>query len=215
MKETLKLTLALGIICGAAALVLAFAQKATAPAQAAAQESQQRKSLKLVLPEFDNNPLEQPTKIDLENSPAVTFYPATQNGKIVGVAAQGSTKKGYGGTLTLLAGLKPDGTIRAVVVTDHSETPGLGTQATDRKRSAHISEVFTDSTKEEQENPLPPSEYLDQYTDKTTAQPDNFALKKNGGTIDAVSGATISSQAVADAVQSIARAYQKYRQERP
>ncbi|MFW5803293.1 MAG: RnfABCDGE type electron transport complex subunit G, partial [Verrucomicrobiota bacterium] len=193
MKETLKLTIALGIICAAAALVLAFAQKATAPAQQAAQERQQRESLKLVLPEFDNNPLEEPTEIDLENAPSVTFYPATKNGELVGIAAEGNTEKGYGGTMTILAGLKPDGTIRAVVVTDHSETPGLGTQATDRKRTAHISEAFTGNSKNEQENTLPPSEYLDQYTNKTTAQPDNFALKSDGGTIDAVSGATVSS----------------------
>lgn len=215
MKETLKLTIALGVICAAAALVLAFAQEATAPAQQAAQERQQRESLKLVLPEFDNNPLEQPTEVTLANSVTVTLYPATQNGQPVGFAAQASTGKGYGGTLTVLAGLNPDGSIRAVVVTDHSETPGLGTQATDRKRTAHISELFTGSPDQEQQNPLPPSEYLDQYTGKKITQPGNFALKSNGGDIDAVSGATISSHAIAGAVQSIARAFQQNRNNLP
>lgn len=215
MKETLKLAIALGAICAAAAVVLAFAQKATAPAQQAAQQRQQRESLKLVLPEFDNNPLEQPAEVTIEDDATVTFYPATQDGQLVGVAAEASTEKGYGGTLTVLAGLDPDGTIRAVVVTDHAETPGLGTQATDRKRTAHISEIFTGDPDQKQQNPLPPSQYLDQYTDKTTDQPDHFALKSNDGDIDAVSGATISSRAVADAVKSIARAFQQNRTNLP
>lgn len=209
MKETLKLTISLGVICAAAALVLAVAHQATQPAQEEAALKEQQGSLKLVLPNFDNNPLEQATTVTTKDERKVTFYPALKDGVLVAFAAEGSTEKGYGGKLTVLAGLKPDGTIRAVVVSDHAETPGLGTQVTDRKRDAHISEVFRGKRENAQEDALPPSAYLDQYTDRSVTDGHTFAITPDGGDIEPVSGATISSRAVADAVNAIADAFRE------
>lgn len=77
-----------------------------------------------------------------------------------------------------MAGFKPDGTIINITVLEHKETPGLGTKMTE------------------------PS-FKDQFVDKN---PGNYELKvkKDGGPVDAITAATISSRAYCDAVQ---RAY--------
>lgn len=198
MKNLAKLSVALGITCAVAATVLAFAYRATAPAQEAAQLRQRQKALALVLPAFDNQPLQEANVVKSERGD-VTFYPAKQEGKLVAWAAKAESAKGYGGKLDVLVGIDPDGTVRAVIVTEHSETPGLGTQATDR------------SGKSGSDGGLPPSPYLDQYTGEALNAPAPFSLTKSGGKIEAVSGATISSTAVMDAVNTVATAYAKHK----
>jgi Na+-translocating ferredoxin:NAD+ oxidoreductase subunit G len=74
-----------------------------------------------------------------------------------------------------MAGFLPDGSIYKVTVLDHKETPGLGTKMTDLKFSR-------------------------QFLGKN---PDSFKLlvKKDGGQVDAITAATISSRAYCDALQ--------------
>ena len=74
-----------------------------------------------------------------------------------------------------MAGFKPDGTIINITVLEHKETPGLGTKMTEPK-------------------------FKDQFSDKN---PEQFILKvkKDGGPVDAITAATISSRAFCDAVQ--------------
>jgi electron transport complex protein RnfG len=77
-----------------------------------------------------------------------------------------------------MAGFKPDGTIFNIAVLEHKETPGLGTKMSE------------------------PS-FKDQFMEKN---PSDFLLivKNDGGPVDAITAATISSRAFCDAVQ---RAY--------
>lgn len=208
MKNLAKLSVALGITCAVAATVLAFAYRATAPAQKTAQLRQRQKALALVLPAFDNQPLQEANVVKSERGD-VTFYPAKQEGKLVAWAAKAESAKGYGGKLDVLVGIDPDGTVRAVIVTEHSETPGLGTQATDRSRTVSFWDFL--AGKSGPDGGLPPSPYLDQYTGEALNAPAPFSLTKSGGKIEAVSGATISSTAVMDAVNTVATAYAKHK----
>lgn len=210
MKQALTLSLSLGVVCALAASVLAFANKQTKDAQEAAELRVKNDALGMVLPDFDNHPLEEATQVELKDGRTVTFYPAIRDGERVAYAAEGGTEKGYGGALRILVGLEIDGTIRAVVVSSHSETPGLGTQATDRKRTVKLTEFVTGKAGGDADA-LPPSKYLDQYTGKNLARKNPFALSSAGGTIDAVSGATITSQAVLDAVNAVAQAFRRNR----
>lgn len=82
--------------------------------------------------------------------------------------------KGYGGAIEVMTGIRPDGTVSGVTILSMSETPGLGAK-----------------TKE--------SSFLRQYTG---ANAPDLAVNKDGGTVNAVSGATISSRAVTEAVNS-------------
>jgi len=84
--------------------------------------------------------------------------------------------KGYGGTIEILVGLEDETTIKGISIITHSESPGLG------------SKITNDS-------------YLQQYTGLKIEDSD---MSFNGGKIDAITGATISSKAVADAVRTTA-----------
>ena len=84
--------------------------------------------------------------------------------------------KGYGGYIDILVGLEDENTIKGINIIKHSESPGLG---------ARIVE----------------DEYRNQYVDLDI---NDSELNFNGGQIDSITGATISSKAVADAVRTSA-----------
>lgn len=82
--------------------------------------------------------------------------------------------KGYGGKLTAMIGVDVDGKITGIKITKHAETPGLGTKAM-----------------------LP--DYLAQYL----GQSDITRTNESGSTqIDAVTGATLTSNAVYRAAET-------------
>lgn len=133
-------------------------------------------ALKLVLPTFDNNPVED---VQLIKSPlakdSVEVYPAFSNNQFVGAAIIGSTEKGFSGLIKIMVGFKPNGTIQNIVVLEQKETPGLGTKMKDDK-------------------------YLAQYRDQDPSKY-NLKVTKDGGDVDALTGATITSRAFGEAVQ--------------
>jgi Na+-translocating ferredoxin:NAD+ oxidoreductase subunit G len=81
--------------------------------------------------------------------------------------------KGYGGVINLLVGLDDEKTMKGITVISHGETPGLG---------AKITESF----------------FTEQFAGIAV---EDVALRRDGGHIDAITGATISSRAVAEAVR--------------
>lgn len=206
MKDIFKLTLALGTVCLVAAGVLSFVYYQTIDRQKDAARKERTRALRQVLPDFTNKPLEDKATITHKDT-TVTFFRALQNGDLVGLAARGVTQKGYGGEIKLLIGLTPDGDIRKIVATKHQETPGLGTQALVRKSSQTIGDVLSGNDSETKKTGLPPNFYLDQYEKYSVANGRKFKVDKNDGKIDAVSGATITSSAVADAVSKVSRVF--------
>jgi len=80
---------------------------------------------------------------------------------------------GYSGVISMLIGINIDYTIRDVAVLSHTETPGLGSKITE--------EAFT-------------AQFIGLGTDE-------IVLSKDNGKIDAITGATISSRAVTEAIQ--------------
>lgn len=218
MKIILRLSLALVLCCLAAAAVLAVADYATAGARRTAALAEKRHALEAVLPEFDNDPMAAEVAFEVQ-APAgakprtVKFLPALKEGRLVGVAGECHTLRGYGGRIDLLVGITPEGKIRAVVVTAHRETPGLGALLVERQEKPTVVEVLRHQV---HRSVLPPSRYLDQYGGPALAllgQPDVFRVRQDGGQVDAVSGATVTSRAVADAVQALALAYAEHAQE--
>ena len=91
-----------------------------------------------------------------------------------------STAKGYGGTMTVMTSFGPDGTIKQIKVTEQAETQGIG-----------IKVAGTPS-------------YWERYQGQPATE---LKINKDGGTIDAENGATISSRALARAVSSANEAY--------
>jgi len=133
-------------------------------------------ALKLVLPEFDNNPVGEVVLLKSEFAKdSVEVYPAFNKNEFVGAAVIGSTEKGFSGLIKIMIGFKPDGSVQNIEVLEQKETPGLGTKMKDDK-------------------------FIAQYRGKN---PSSFNLKvtKDGGEVDALTGATITSRAFSDAVQ--------------
>jgi electron transport complex protein RnfG len=158
-------------------------------------------ALKEVLPPFNNVPANEKIEIKATNGTKVVFYLAKMDNKIVGIAGEGYSNKGFNGNVTVMLGLDPKGTIQKVIVTKQGETPGLGTVVTDRKREKTIFDLFSSKKKE---TGLPPNKILDAF-DGHTALPNSkkWTVKKDGGQFEFVTGATITSRAVTDAVYTV------------
>jgi electron transport complex protein RnfG len=140
-------------------------------------------AIKLVVPGFNNNPNDEMYKLSAGEGDTLEVYPAKKDGVLVGYAVNTFTSKGFSGRINLMAGFKKDGTIFNITVLEQKETPGLGTKMTEPK-------------------------FKDQFIDKNPAQ---FPLKvkKDGGQVDAITAATISSRAFCDAVQRAYNTLQK------
>ncbi len=94
---------------------------------------------------------------------------------------------GFGGNLGVMSGFKlEDGNMVGIGITTLSETPGVGTRVTEQ--------VFLDQFKRMTPNAI-------------------YKVKKDGGSIDAVSGATISSRAVAFAISQAKNFYEKHQEQ--
>ena len=138
---------------------------------AAAKAAATEAALGVVLPAFDKTESEE---LSIDEMPIVV-YTATNAGQTVGYAVETMTKSGFSGVVKLMVGFLPDGTINNVNVLQQAETPGLGTKMCDEG------------------NPL-----LAGVKGKEGTA--TFRVKKDGGEVDALTAATISSRAYLDAV---------------
>ena len=204
MKDILRLCVSLGLVCLIGAGALAYVDRMTAEPRAAAAKATLTDGLKLVLPVetatiASNDAEDAPEKERVIVVNGVNLYRAFDaSGAEIAVAAE-SEAKGFGGPVKTLTGIDKDGRIIHVIVTSHSETPGLGTQATDRK----MKKSMWGGGKALAEGELPPNPYLDGKYNGKAAKP--FSA------IDGVSGATYSSTAVHNAVNKACRAYEMYK----
>lgn len=174
LESSLKnMVLSLFLISLVMAAALGFVYNLTKEPIAAASKTKEVEALKQVLPAFDNDPLSEMTEVE-----GLSIYKATKGSQIVGFAVKSFTEKGYSGRFDLMIGFLPDGKINRIVVLQQKETPGLGTNMIKPKFS---NQFFN----------LDISELKDQ----------KIRVKKDGGNIDAISAATISSRAYCDGVQ--------------
>ncbi len=118
------------------------------------------------------------------------FYTARENGKWIGTAVETFTNKGFSGKFKLLVSFTPEGKIYDISVLEHNETPGLGDKM-EKEKSLDKSTGKSWSSQFEGKNP---GEF-------------RLSVKKDGGDVDAITAATVSSRAFCDAVQ---RAYDEF-----
>ena len=129
-------------------------------------------ALQQVLPQYEAT-----TSQTIEvNDMAVEAYTATVAEKAVGYAIKSSSKNGFGGAISLMVGFDTEGNIININVLEQKETPGLGTKMADEGNALQASLVGKNAGKV------------------------NLTVKKDGGDIDALTAATISSRAYAEAV---------------
>ena len=179
------MVLALVMVSVVAALALGSVYMLTKKPIALAQKRKQEAAIKAVLPAFDH--VKGVMVPDADGNDSLLFNVATKDGKLVGIAINTYTDKGFGGKIKAMIGFLPNGTIYNTSILELKETPGLGTKLQKSK-----------------------SDFPNQFKGKN---PKTFQLKvtKDGGDVDAITAATISSRAFCDAVQ---RAYDTFEKEK-
>ncbi len=175
--------LTLLLICFGGSAILGGVYLLTHGPIEAAQTAKVNRALMGVLPEFDNTPSEECFEMDLEGQ-VIKAYPALFNGEPVGWAVEVVTTRGFGGPIQIMVGFLPDGTIFNSALISHSETPGLGDKLDAEK-----------------------SDFSTQFKGKHPAT-FTLAVKKDGGMVDAITAATISSRAFCHAMEVAYKAFQ-------
>jgi electron transport complex protein RnfG len=187
--------LGLLLISGAATLAVSWMELSTRSVISANERAHEFKILATVLPadSYDNRPEQDVTMLlDLEllgSDSAQPAYSARANGHVVTSVLTVTAPDGYVGPIQLLVGINRDGSLTGVRAIRHKETPGLG-DFIDTRTSRWI-EVFSGRG-------------------RTTDEP-RLALRQDGGTIDHVTGATITSRAVTNAVANALQFHAKNR----
>lgn len=183
MNDMIKMVVVLTVLSSVAGGVLAAVNKGTA-SQIEAQQLTFVKgpAIMSILEGSTNNPIEDRFKI-VDGDTETSFFVGEIGGKANTIAFEGFGK-GFAGDIGVMVGINmDDDKLVGAAVTVHSETPGLGANAKDKPDLA--------------------SQF------KGLSVTDPVSVTKDGGKINAISGATITSRAVCDAVGKTMAAYQK------
>ncbi|MDD5019917.1 MAG: FMN-binding protein [Candidatus Omnitrophica bacterium] len=179
----LKFAATLFIICLAASGLLSVVHRFTLPKiieQAQAEESQ---SLKDVFPQAKSF---EPVK----KGDDVFYYKALDDKNAVLGYAFKASRRGYSSDIVTMVGMGPDGVIRKIKILSQNETPGLGTRVTEVIQKETLWDVLL---KKVQLKEKPEPWFQAQFSGQK--------VETLASSVDAISGATITSQAVIVAVQ--------------
>lgn len=124
IKEIIRIGFILFAITAISALLLAYANKTTAPLIAENNQKKTDAAMKVVFPDGDSF-----EKLEIEAENVTEAYAAKDSsGNTIGACIV-SSDKGYGGEIKIIAGFDKDKKITGVDILTHSETPGLGANA--------------------------------------------------------------------------------------
>lgn len=186
MKNILRLGVILFTICAVAALALGFINQITAPIIEDRNIQANNELRQLVLEDatefkqLDEKVLE---NIDgLEEGIVSEVYEGINGSDVVGYTIK-TLPSGYGGVMEVIVGISKDGKITGVNIGNMAETPGLGTKANE-------------------------SNFKGQFNEKEAKE---LSVVKGSATSDnqiaAISGATITSEAVTRGVNAAIKVF--------
>ena len=189
MNKIVKNTLILTVITLVAGTLLGLVYEVTKAPIATAQENAKQEAYRTVLSdaasfeeyaEFDESEAASALKEGGYESDDITEVAAAldESGETVGYVITVTSHEGYGGDIKISVGILSDGTVKGIEMLTIAETAGLGMKAAE-------------------------SDFKDQFKDK---QVEKFSYTTSGeegdDKIDALSGATITTNAVTNAVDS-------------
>ena len=188
MNNIVKNTLILTAITVVSGLLLGVVYDITKEPIAQAQENTKQEAYRTVLSdasEFETVEFDADAAASLLSENGYTSDVITEiaegtdaSGATVGYVISVQSSEAYDGSLSLSVGIASDGTVKGIEMLEISETAGLGMKADE-------------------------AEFKDQFKDKTVQK---FTYTKTGedgdDKIDAISGATITTNAVTNAVDS-------------
>jgi Na+-translocating ferredoxin:NAD+ oxidoreductase subunit G len=169
----MNMVVTLFVITLIAGLALGGVYNATKEPIALAKKAKAEAAVKAVIPEFDE--LKTYKVLAVDGTDSLIFNDGFKAGELVGTAIESFSNMGYDPTqIRVVVGFSADGKILNTSVVQHKETPGLGTKMKDEKFKAQF-----------------------QNKDLGTFK---LLVKKDGGSVDAITAATISSRAFCDAL---------------
>ncbi len=177
MSETWTLGLKLLIITAVAGFILGFTNYLTEQPIIEQRIQADMEARLAVLPSAEEFEEMQIEDIADEKAEIIELYTGTDAAnKIVGYTFKVLTK-GFGGDMEVIVGISSDGQVDGIRIGNHSETPGLGANASDEK-------------------------FTEQFVGKSVDGP--IEVRKTGSLneneVQALTGATITSECVSDAV---------------
>jgi Na+-translocating ferredoxin:NAD+ oxidoreductase subunit G len=175
----LNMVLTLLVVTAVASFTLASVYNLTKEPILQAREAARQAAIALVIPEFDE--LQMLRMMPSTGSDSLEFNLGFKEGELVGIAVATYTAMGYSGRIRAMVGFDPEGTIIDVVHLEHAETPGLGDKIEKAK-----------------------SDWSNQFRGFNPGEK-NLKVTADGGDVDAITAATITSRAYSDAIN---RAYQ-------
>ena len=182
MKETVRNTIILTVITLISGLLLGVVYQLTKEPIARGQEETRQEAFRTVMPEgneFEELEVEEDYSFnDGQEEVSGAVLARDSGGQDIGYCINVTTHEGYGGDIDICVGILPDGSIKGVEILSISETAGLGMRANT-------------------------PEFKAQFVQKG---PEAIAYSKTGASldneIDALSGATITSNAMTNAVNA-------------
>jgi electron transport complex protein RnfG len=191
MREIVKMIVVLAVVTGVSGLLLAGVNEGT-------REQRKKQILKYVkgpavqevLQGCSNNPLEDFKELSLGQAAAeggaeagtVDIFPGFKEGKLWAVALE-SSGGGFGGDIGVIVGIDVEtNELLGIGVTTNKETPGLGARVTEPGFSKNFKGIPLDEP---------------------------VKVVADGGRVDAISGATVSSRGVCVAVNNAVTFFQK------
>jgi H+/Na+-translocating ferredoxin:NAD+ oxidoreductase subunit G len=186
-REQWLMILALVLVATICTVLLGLVDEATQGPIAKAQQDSLYATLAEVLPAHSNDPIHDLLHItDADAGPMTLYLARDASGKVTGAAFEVVAPDGYSGNIFILLGVDRDGSVHAIRVTSHHETPGLGDGIVKNHK------------------------WVNSFSGRSL-QNTHWAVKKDGGDFDQFTGATISPRAVVKAVKRGLEFYQRHR----
>ncbi len=182
MREMIKMVVVLTILSFFSGGVLAYLRSSTQERiDNQVLEFVKGPAVRTILKGADNNPIADRFTLQ-DGDTERTFFVGSFNGDPRGIAYE-TSGKGFGGDVGVMVGINvEDNKLLGVGVTTHSETPGMGAKAK------------TDPS------------FVSQF--KGLPVENSYKVTADGGSINAMSGATITSRAVSAATTTASKIYQ-------
>ncbi len=188
MREMISMIVVLTVLTAVSGGLLAKVQSSTeVQIENQVLKFQKAPAIKSIFPDVANDPIADRFTVEADDMKLQVFPTKLSDGsKAVAFETKGT---GFGGPVGLMVAVNLDSDkVIDVRMTTHAETPGIGTKAKDDLS------------------------FVSQFT-ALPVMDTNFNLKGSGGVIDAISGATVTSNAICLAAVNAKEIYQKLKPE--
>ncbi len=185
MKSIIKMVSVLSVLCAVAGFILSYLKISTVtPIENQLLTYVQGPAILNVFKDVENSPIQDRKSFIVGDGKKVNVFPAIRDGKLFGVALEGFGQ-GFGGDIGVMVGIDVNNdTLVNIDITTHKETPGLGSRVSEES-----------------------------FTKQFKGKPYAVALKSQGGEIDAISGATVSSNGTVLAINDAGNQYNMLKDE--